>query len=420
MTSFFRLKKQQVEKSTCRQRRKVLSEILDTLELRQLLATVNYISGQLLIETDADNEALSILANTTAGEYTLTSTQNFNILTPDAGLANFTPNTLSIYSNLTNGLSLIQITNNASNSGSSLDFGNSTGNFSANLTVYFNNSSSGVVTIANAANFINATNLNIYNQGNAIQQSAPILTDTTGYVNFTARNIDLQFGSNITTDSGSITLMGDLGSQQPSDFRGVSIDSAVLNSNSGSFLIQGRAGNGTSLPEGVYVSNSTITTAGSGRLTINGISGTGLDDQYGVWVLTSAIQTENGTIVFNGNSLGTNDRAYGLYIGDPGASPSATITITGSANIEISGMGGASSGIKSRGVSLINPAFSIAGSGNVNITGNTQASGAQSFGAFILASIQVNNGNITVNGMSGTGDSALGVGIGIGPLNVQN
>jgi hypothetical protein len=170
--------------------RKQLAFFAGELEKRQLLATFSYdnTSGILAIESDIDNETLSVIA-TSDGNYTISSD---TIFTGDDISGNLTGNgtfNLAVTNELS--LSLIQFTNNPANSGTSFYFGNSAGNFTTNLSVFFSNSSSGSISVANHASFKNDSTVNLTTTGNLTSVSANISATGTGKVELGGQNITI-------------------------------------------------------------------------------------------------------------------------------------------------------------------------------------------------------------------------------------
>ena len=170
--------------------RKQLAFFAGELEKRQLLATFSYDNtyGILAIESDIDNETLSIVA-TSDGNYTISSD---TIFTGDDISGNLTGNgTLNLAVSNELGLSLIQFTNNPANSGTSFYFGNSAGNFTSNLSVFYSNSSSGSINVANDASFTNDTSVNLTTTGNLISIAANLTASGTGKVEIGGQNITI-------------------------------------------------------------------------------------------------------------------------------------------------------------------------------------------------------------------------------------
>ncbi|MCY2936517.1 MAG: hypothetical protein NT172_20420, partial [Planctomycetota bacterium] len=414
------------------------SFIETTLEKRQLLATVDFDGSRLIIETDTDNEALTILAGGTEGDYTLTSTTNFIFsanATANAGLSNATALTLNVYSNLP--LSSIQITNNVANSGSSFGFGTSPGSFVDDLTVNFSNATSGTITVANATNFVSGADLSLTTTSNSITVSAPLSANSTSDISLTARNIVVT--GNITAGLGNIILDADNNSYQIGDFDGVCISGAGVNVNttSGNITIDGRAGGG-SVNKGVNLTSSKVQASGSGCVTITGMSGNGSGGSaYGILASGATVTTSTGSLTVNGTSCGTGASSYGVYL-KAFANISATgvgdVTITGtSANgttnaygINVSGskvttnsgsltVNGTScgTGTNSYGVYLRTSAnISATGVGNVTITGTSANGTNNAYGINVsgFSNVTTSSGSITVNGTScGTGSNSKGV-----------
>ncbi|MFM7590158.1 MAG: hypothetical protein ACKO85_00045, partial [Isosphaeraceae bacterium] len=330
--STFRVKA--VKANKARRSHRILKDaLLDLLEERQLLATFTYNGGTglLAIETDQNNEAFTILSSSNNGNYTIISSFNFSG-TDIIGLTGNTTDTLTVGSDIAN-LTSILITNNAANSGSSLSFGLSTGNFVDNLTVNFTNSTSGTINVANSAGFINGANLSLTTTGNAITVSSRISANSSGSVTLNSRNI--QVTGNITTISGSIALYGNgAGAYQSGSFHGVSIIGPNVNvtSTSGNIQVNGR-GAGGSANYGINLDQAWVETGSSGFVNLTGVSGNGTDNAYGIFANYSNLRTSNGALNVSGTSNGTGANSTGLYLKTStfSSANTSTFTITGSA-----------------------------------------------------------------------------------------
>jgi hypothetical protein len=255
-----------------RQHKFLQDSVLDLLEERQLLATFSYSSNLLTIQTDNDNEAFTIKADSSSGNYTLTTSGTFSG-NDGTGLTGNTTSTLTIGSDIGT-LTNILIQNNAANSGSSLSFLNSGGNsFSNSLTVNFTNLTTGTINVANAVSLIGGASLSLKTSSSAITVSSPISADSSGSITFQSRNIEVT--GNISTSAGDIALYGNGGGvYQAGTFDGVCISGAGVNVNTtgGNITIDGRAGGG-SINAGVNLTSSRVLAGGAGCLSITGMSG---------------------------------------------------------------------------------------------------------------------------------------------------
>jgi hypothetical protein len=404
-------------------RRKRLSALLSSasieeLESRKLLASFQYSSGQLTIITDTDNEILSIFATTGIGNYTIQTSGTFSGDDIPGQLEGNTTDTLTVNNNLS--LSNINFSDNPANTGSGFYFGNSTGNFITNLSVNYQNETSGSILIANDTLFTNSANLSLATVGNSITQYNMVSANGAGSIAFTARNIDIW--ANITTESGGITLDADNGLQQTGDFQGVSIQFGFISTTGGNILIHGRNGDGAVFGTGVYISSSTISTLANGSISIFGnTSNNALTSQTGIDLDSSAISTENGNVSLTGKSAGISSTDIGVYA----RGVSVSILITGNGSIAIDGLSGNGNGTFESGV-LLSALTASTFSGNISIKGVSQGIDDSSYGygvQILSGTISiVDSGNIIIDGAGGTGNGGreLGVGIDSSRLEVNN
>ena len=406
------------------------SFIETSLEKRQLLATFSYSSGLLTVQTDSADEQLSIISLSEAGNYTITTSGAWSG-TAVSGLSN---TSTDLYVNQPSGLASILVNDNGGTvSNSSFRFGLSSTNFVNNLTVNFTNATSGVISVGNAASFINGKNLNLTTTGNQITVSNLTSANSTGSIRLTGRNIVVT--GNITTEAGDISLTGNNGSYQTGTFDGVQINGAAVNVNttSGNITIDGRGGLNT-VYAGVNLQSSKVQAGGSGCVTITGVSGNGTDNAYGIYASGSTVTTSSGSLSVNGSSCGTGFGTLGVYLASSAnisATGAGNVTITGTANgthadigINVNGskvttnsgsitVNGTSYGTdyQSSGVVLGSSNISATGTGNVTITG-TAANGTYSARGIYVSgsSVTTSSGSIAVNGTScGTTTDSKGV-----------
>ena len=373
------------------------------LEDRKVPAIFSFSSGILSINADNDNELFSISADSNNGNYTITSIFNFSGSDRPGELNGNATNMLKVSNNLN--LSEIQISDSNGNfSGTELHFGISSGNFVDNLNVKFANLSSGDIYGDRLAYFSNGAGISLTSNHSAIKIISPIRVTGSGAIRFQSRNIELN--QDISTGSGDIELLGDLGYQQSGDFPGVIIY-RNLYSSGGSISITGRGGDSGAMGQyGVAItSGANITTYGNGSITINGTGGnlSSSDPAQGVYFagLNTNIRTVNGDITITGTG-GTGSARDSSGIDFTGR---AALTTTGAGNIRIYGYGGSGSwwpaGVM---IESTNVNIQATGSGNINISGTGgNNSNVATHGVYITqASINVSNGTLSVNATYGT------------------
>jgi hypothetical protein len=376
------------------------------LEERKLPAIFSFSSGILSINANNDNELFSISADSNTGNYTITSVYNFIGTDRPGELTGNTTNMLKVLNNLN--LSEIQIGDtNGDFSGTELHFGISSGNFVDNLNVNFANVSSGDIYGDRLACFSNGAGVSFTSNHSAIKIISPLRVYGSGTIRFQSRNIELN--QDISTGSGNILLVGDVGYQQSGDFPGVIIY-RNLYSAGGSISITGRGGDSGVMGQyGVAItSGANISTSGNGSISIDGTGGnlSSSDPAQGVYFagLNTNIRTVNGNITITGNG-GTGSARDSSGIDFTGR---AALTTTGTGNIRISGYGGSGSwwpaGVM---IESTNVNIQALGTGNIGINGTGgKNSNVSTHGVYITqAAINVSNGTLSVNSTSGANAS---------------
>jgi hypothetical protein len=295
--------------------------------------------------TNQNSETLSIVSTSNAGNYTITTTGTWSG-TSSAAVGNISQN---LFVNSTANINLIQISSNAANSGSAFYFGSSTGNFVDNLTVNLSSSTSGNITLRNAASFINGSNLNLTTAGNQITVSSRASANSTGSISLTGRNIVVT--GNISTEAGDISLTGNNGTYRTGTFDGVQISGAAVNVNttSGNITIDGRGGS-TTTRAGVNLTSSKVEADGLGSVTISGISGNWASAASDFFGSIATVTTSSGSLTFNGTSCGTGSTSCGVYLRQ------ANISATGVGNLTITSTA-ANGTTNTSGINLIKGQF---------------------------------------------------------------
>jgi filamentous hemagglutinin family protein len=202
-------------------------------------------------------------------------------------------------------------------------------------------------------------------------------------------------------DGGQTLATGDLNI-------GLRIDgaSSKISTNSGSINITSASTSLTSLNTGILISNAAQISSTSGDITLNGTGGSGTGaGNIGVHIrdLSSTITT-GGALFITGFSASTGSNNTGVMIG--GATPSegiGIVEVTGSSDLTITGSSNGAVTINSYGVIARNSGTKIrsTSSGNIIITGTSNASGFEDGGVKIESLAEVTttgSGNITING----------------------
>ncbi|WP_293777560.1 filamentous hemagglutinin N-terminal domain-containing protein [uncultured Oxalicibacterium sp.] len=211
-----------------------------------------------------------------------------------------------------------------------------------------------------------------------------VSTGGAGTVSLTARNLNIN--SDVTTETGSITLNADQG-QQSGDFVGVIVRNADVTTQGGNITISGRGGNADRGDQfGVQISNAVVAAGGSGTVSVTGTGGNNAGDG-------------NQGIVIQGN----------------GAPDSGMITSDGGA-ITINATGGAGAGDGNFALAFNNGGQIGATTGDRDVTITTHTSnGALAYASDLSGGyIGTGTGNLTLNGDNlqaegGSGGAAINV-----------
>ena len=242
--------------------------------------------------------------------------------------------------------------------------------------------------------------------------------------------ISMASGSSITTNGGNITMGGGaLSGGLPSaaavgdatNVTGITLDNATLNAGSGGNITlngTGWSGSGNDHSGVAIYGGSKVETTSSGLITITGTAGSGTDYNYGVDIsdTNTAVTAVNGTsgtaITINGTGAGTTYPNPGVDIQNH-----ALVETTGSGAVNITGHGGAASGV---GVEVDGGTVETTSTGNITITGygdnyyGVYITGTSGNGSSLVTSTAsgVSAGTITITGTGGTGSFQTGVDIG--------
>ena len=243
-----------------------------------------------------------------------------------------------------------------------------------------------------------------------------VVSSTDGVLSLTAsRNILLNTGSSLTTVDGGITLLANNGGSTAGDFKGISLENAVIQSSGiGNISITGTGGTVDS-NYGIYLDSSDIssssTNVNAGTITVHGTGGTGTLDNSGILLNTSSlISSAYGDIQLTGQGTdGTGAGNVGFMVFN-GSEINSTGTGADAATITIEGTAGASTFLGygamfhggTAGVNSIDGNISITGQGYTG-AGSTHL-GVTMFDTAITSSgTGANAATITINGTGGGG-----------------
>lgn len=308
----------------------------------------------------------------------------------------------------------------------------------------FDSGAGAITTIGSLSSMSIAGDLIVSDPSGSITVDTPIESTASGTTSLSLKaggsivvNAAANEAGNATIGTGpgagplNVTLDANVGGTQIGSTVGIS--ATTIDTNGGKFTI------GDTSNSLVSIGSSTITTEG-GAVDINGtnpngsaisisqthinaaagdiaISGASLYDGYGMVISNSALQTTNGSITLTGTGDGTFTTTFGVAIGGTGYASGNTvipaIDVTGSGAVTIKGTLGVepnSSG-GGYGVLLSGTNFNL-GSGGLNVTGTSTATGYGAEGVFILGSTLTGTGGpITLTGTANVTASGTGVGL---------
>jgi len=390
------------EESLERTKRAFAFAFIETsLEKRQLLATFSYSesgvgTGLLTVTSDTADEQLSFTSFSGDGNYTLTTTSNFNGPTV-TGITGNTTNRLVVDLTAIANFTTLQILDG--NSNTSLGFGTANGDIGVNFNVTFSNATAGTISVANATSIINGYDISLSTASNSITVSSPLSANSTSDVSLTGRNIVVT--GNISTAAGGISLIGNNRTNQTGEFNGVRISGSTVNVNttSGSIVIDGRGG-ATTINAGVNLQSSKVQAGGSGTVTITGVSGDGgTNYAYGVVASGATVTTSSGSLTVNGTSSGRGTNSRGVYL-----SSSANISATDSGHVTITGK--AANGTDYAIGIFVRASKVTTTSGSLTVNGTSCGTGTYSKGVFLRSSTNISatgTGHVTITGTAANG-----------------
>lgn len=219
-----------------------------------------------------------------------------------------------------------------------------------------------------------------------------------------------------STATGVVTMSGSGGDGGSNNF-GLYLNDVSLSLNQGYSTLIGWGGNGTgSDNRGIQIdSGTTITSTGTGsnaaRITLQGIGGSSVNGGYGINVSNPAslITSVDGDISLQGWA-GTGSGGNQMGVVFNGAGISSTGTGQYSADITISGFGGAGTN-SNRGI-LLNDANVASLDGNVTLTGQGgNSTGVENFGVSLNeTTVSIVNGNLSIDGLTGSAQAGTNFG----------
>ena len=236
---------------------------------------------------------------------------------------------------------------------------------------------------AGASVVFDDSGINAYNASFSVQLTDPAAGDITfnGNSNFgahallasTTQNITVNSGANITTTSGTITLMANQQATATSgNFDGIDVFVGTITSATGSILLEGKGGDTGNDDYGIFVGgivSSTGTGAGAATITLDGSSSGGTTACIGIGLngMNTAVTSVDGAIQLTGTAeLGTSTFNDGIFVQN-----AAQVSSTGTATVTLDGTGAGSGGL---GINLLlGGTVSSTGTGNITLTADSMS-----------------------------------------------
>ena len=356
----------------------------------------NGVSGALTIDLNNTDEVLT-LTSSGGGNYVFTSTSNFTG-TNTTGLTGNGTKTLTITSALT--LTDVVITDSVGVAGTDVGFGANTGAYVDNFSITLDVAGASVVTVANPTAFSGAAGLNVA----------------------AARNIVIN--ANLSTVTGNIVLDADNGVQQTGGFVGVDISNnfgSEVTTSGGNITIEGRGGDTGSNRYGVYLFfGAKVQAGGTGTVSVTGTGGASSGASGGVLVdgsgLGSIITSSGGSVTVIGTGGGTGATSgnnYGLQVFNSGV-----ISAGGTGTVSVTGTGGAGGGNFNVGVQGLDANSKITSSGGsvtvIGTGGGTGTTSGNNVGLLVVGGFKISaggTGTVSVTGTGGAGGGNFNVGV---------
>ena len=238
--------------------------------------------------------------------------------------------------------------------------------------------------------------------------------------------ITLDNRSSINAGSGNINLTGTgtgvFNGPNSTGVNGISIKntSQVSTTGTGTITLNGTAGNGTGIDDGIEVFSGSSIVSEKGDINLIGIGGGGSgSDKRGVMIqLNSSVSSQDGNISLTGTGGTGTGYNFGISIFNNGQ-----VRTTGIGNITLTGMGGngidfnAGIAIQNQGSSFIQPKISSSAirssNGTISLTGIGNGTGRSNYGILLDPVLKVGSGGSVLQS-SGSGNITL---IGTGSSN---
>ena len=244
----------------------------------------------------------------------------------------------------------------------------------------------------------------------SVENGTITLTGTGGGIVDTGKtyNFGMQIynGTLDSTGTGAINLVGNGGSGDDRNFGVMLTGSAALSASSGNITLTGTGGGTGAQNYGVRLeSTSSITTTTTGNINFIGIGGGNNNTNLGVILSgNSALAVVDGTIDIDGTGAGSGDANHGVII-----ESSSTIDSTGTGAVQITGESSATGSGYNLGISLASSGQITVNDGTVIMTGTSHGNGGFNQGInFDYNSALTSTGTgapgaITITGTSGDG-----------------
>ena len=205
----------------------------------------------------------------------------------------------------------------------------------------------------------------------------------------------------ISTGLGTVTITGESSGDDSSE--GVQLDNgALISSESSKITLTGTSNATGDGNEGIEIKGSSkIESTGTGAtaatISLTGTGAAGEDENHGVFVSEEAsISAIDGSIVIEGDSLGTGDINVGVLLEDE-----SEVFSTGLGTVSITGTGAAGED-ENHGVWVIDGSVSVV-DGNIVIIGDTLGTGNHNVGVRLEDGSEVISTGLGTVSITGTG-----------------
>ncbi|HPM80845.1 MAG TPA: hypothetical protein PLF81_09100, partial [Candidatus Anammoximicrobium sp.] len=255
--------------------------------------------------------------------------------------------------------------------------------------------------------------------------------DTNNLTISTTRDIEIEFGTSITSSSGNISMSANAAGTTTGSFAGIGFgEIAAIITGTGTVSLEGHGGTDDVSNFGISVSAGAVR-SGSGNIFVKGTGGgrPGSSGNPGINMngpgysgFTVGITSASGnvTVIGQGGASDGNRPSEGVLM-----SNRANISTGGTGLVTVTGTGGAGSASFNHGIALANGSAITSASGGVVVTGQGGGTGGSGDNLGVTLNLggrisTTSGGTITINGTGGGGTGGDNIGVGmIGTAAIQ-